>query len=595
MASSARIETGSERCDPITLEIVSGAVSSALKEMEAVIERTAMSPFIREKKDFNAALYDAQSRLIAHSGLGGATNVIDPVVAQFPIDTMRPGDIYWYNDCYGSRGAVSHTPDQVFVRPVFVDGKVVAFTESWAHFNDIGGMRPGTLSPDCTEIFQEGTIVPPVRLARADEINDDLVRLFARNSRYPEMVLGDVRALLASVRLGERRLGEIFKRYGPLVVADAFDQLIRRTTAEVLHRVRKMFGEGEYRATEILDSDGFSGPFHIVYKLTVGANRISLDATESSDQCKGPFNYLMTPDTPATTLASILLAGDKRFAVNHGAAAVLDSVALREGSILQPQFPAALGLRGVTAMRAQNAWFGLIAKATDGQTNASNCAYVVCYLRGSDDDGKPFMITDPLGLGYGARPYADGNDGIYLSANENYPVEFVESSYPLRIRSYGLVMDSGGAGRWRGGCGIVREIEVLAPSAMLGIRMDSIDFPPWGLKGGMSGGRGSCVINPGTPDEVVVNPVSDGTIVKRGDIVRVITGGGGGWGHPHDREPERVLEDVLCGFVSAEAAARDYGVSITPEGEIDTDLTAVLRATRPEVKLFHRDGYCDEI
>ncbi|MET0238832.1 MAG: hydantoinase B/oxoprolinase family protein [Sphingobium sp.] len=597
MTELTRVITRSDEkvCDPITLEIVSGAIRSALREMEAVIERTAMSPFIREKKDFSAALFTRQGKLIAYSGLGASTNIMNPVLERYSVDEMEPGDIYWYNDCYASAGAVSHTPDQVFIRPVFAEGKVVAFTESWAHFNDIGGMRPGTLSPDCTEIFQEGTIIPPVRLARRDEVNDDLLRIFARNSRFPAMVQGDVRALLAAVRLGDRRMTEVFARFGPDRMADAFRQLIDRTGTEVVARMRAKVAVGEYSFTEFLDTDGHTGPFNITFNLTVSDNSVSLDTTQSADQCKGPFNFLMSPDGPASMLAGFLLEGDPRFSLNDGVERVLDEVKFRPGSILAPLFPAPLGLRGVTGARTSAAWLGVLAKATDGNVNASSCAYVICYLRGSDDDGVPFLITDPLGLGYGARPYADGSDGIYLAANENYPAEFVESSFPLRIRRYALAPDSGGPGRWRGGCGIIREIEVLAPSAMLGIRMDSIDFPPWGIKGGMSGGRGSCVINPGKPDEIEVNPVSDGTMVKRGDIIRVVTGGGGGWGHPHDREPELVLEDVLGGFVSRDSAERHYGVAITLDGEIDVAATDALRAVRPEIKLFHRNEYCDSL
>src|SRR5438552_1924592 len=180
-------------CDPITLQIVRGALRAIQSEMEAVIERTAMSPFIREKKDFYAALFDGTGRLIVGSNLPVFGDVVGPIAEHYPLDTMRPGDIYWFNDCYASKGAVSHSPDQVFVAPVFTEGRLAAFAQSWAHFNDIGGMRPGSLSPDCTEIYQEGIIVPPVRLVREGVIVDELVRLFYRYSGFPELVKGDMR------------------------------------------------------------------------------------------------------------------------------------------------------------------------------------------------------------------------------------------------------------------------------------------------------------------------------------------------------------------------------------------------------------------
>ena len=583
-------------CDAITLEVVAGALRSTVREMESVIERTAMSPFIREKKDFNAGIFSGDAQLVGTSGIQASLNTVEAIFQDFPRETIRPGDIYWYNDCYASNGAVSHTPDQVLLRPVFADGEIVAFTQSWAHFNDIGGLHPGTLSPEAKELFHEGIIVPPVRLARNDEINEDLVRMFARNSRYPDMVRGDIRALLAAVKLGERRMTDIVARFGADVVADAFAQLIARTAAEVLARARKRIPVGEYEFTEILDSDGQgNGPFNISYRLSVGHNRISFDASESSDQTPGPFNFLMSPESPATTLAGFLLQGDPRYPSNAGTARVLDEIVLREGSLLKPRYPAALGMRGVTAMRCQAAWMGLLAKATNGDINGSNSSYVVCYVRGRDADGKPFLITDPIGVGYGARPFADGNNGIYLSANENYPAEFVESAYPLRIRRYAIAPDSGGAGRWRGGCGIIRDIELLATEGSMAIRLDSVKFPPWGVSGGKSGARGYCIINPGRPDEREIDPISEGIVVKRGDIIRVITGGGGGWGHPYDREPERVLDDVLGGFVSREKAASEYGVVITAENGIDIEGTEKLRLDRPEAKLFHRNEYLEQL
>jgi N-methylhydantoinase B len=189
--------------DPITVELIRGAMRSIQNEMEALIERTAMSPFIREKKDFYAGLFDGAGRFIAGKSRPGSSDLIDPILAVYPAHSMKPGDLYWYNDCYLSRGAVSHTPDQVLAAPVFHEGRLVAFSQAWAHFSDIGGMRAGSISPDCTEVFQEGLLIPPVRLARGGEVNDELMRLFLRNSRFPDAVGGDMRALIAAVRLGE--------------------------------------------------------------------------------------------------------------------------------------------------------------------------------------------------------------------------------------------------------------------------------------------------------------------------------------------------------------------------------------------------------
>ncbi|MFL5234931.1 MAG: hydantoinase B/oxoprolinase family protein [Microvirga sp.] len=579
--------------DPVTLQIVRGALRAAQSEMEALIERTAMSPFIREKKDFYAALFDAHGQLVVGSNLPVFGDVIAPILEHYPRETMRPGDIYWFNDCYASRGAVSHSPDQVFVAPVFADGELSAFAQSWAHFNDIGGMRPGSLSPDCTEIYQEGIIVPPVRVAREGVMVDELLRLFFRNSRFPEMVRGDTRASIAAIRLGERRLVELFERFGRAKVADTFAALLDETERELRAKLRALLPLGEHRFTDRVDSDGHgTGPIRLRYRLDVTAERITLDTSESDDQVKGPVNFLMSPPVPAMVFGSYLL-GEGSSLLNAGVERVIDEVILREGSVLQPRFPAPLGMRGVTMMRNMAACLGLLNVAAGGKAMAAHSAYVIWYLRGRKDDGELFLLSDGLAVGYGARPTSDGNDAVYLVAQENFPSEFLDSVFPVRVRSYAINPDTGGPGRWRGGCGLIREVEVLAPEAMVSMRIDTVENPPWGVAGGHAAGSGRCVVNPGRSDERVLKPLSDGNIVFRGDVVRVETGGGGGWGHPFDREPERVLADVQTGFVSRAKAEEDYGVVLTRDIAVDAAATRERRSARPAAKLFHRHGYQD--
>jgi N-methylhydantoinase B len=581
-------------CDPITLEIVRGALVAIQSEMEAVIERTAMSPFIREKKDFYAALYDAEGRLIAGSNLPVFGDVVGPIAEHYPLASMRPGDIYWFNDCYGSKGAVSHSPDQVFVAPVFAEGELAAFAQSWAHFNDIGGMRAGSLSPDCTEIFQEGIIVPPVRVAREGIIFEELLRVFYRNSRFPEMVKGDTRASMAAIRLGERRLGELFARFGRAKTTSAFAQLLDETAALLRQKLKEVLPEGQHAFTDTIDSDGQGhGPIKLRYMLDVGPERISLDTSRSDDQVPGPVNFLMSPPVPAMIFGSYFLGGSHTL-LNAGVERALDDLVVRPGSILQPTFPAPLGMRGVTMMRNMAACLGLLNVATEGQAMASHSAYVIWYLRGRDAKGELFLLSDGLGVGYGARPHADGNDAVYLVAQENFPSEFLDSVFPVRVIRYAINPDTGGPGRWRGGCGLIREIEVLAPEAMVSMRIDSVEHPPWGVAGGHAAGAGRCIVNPGRPDERILKPLSDGNIVKSGDILRVETGGGGGWGHPFDREAERVAADVRDGFVSRASAEAHYGVVLDDAGKaVDAAGTAERRRRRPPAKLFHRHGYHD--
>src|SRR5215475_3019450 len=581
-------------CDPVTLEIVRGALLAIQSEMEAVIERTAMSPFIREKKDFYAALYDDAGRLIVGSNLPVFGDVVGPIAEHYPLKSMRPGDIYWFNDCYASKGAVSHSPDQVFVAPVFAEGELVAFAQSWAQFNDIGGMRAGSLSPDCTEVFQEGVIVPPVRVVREGVVADELLRVFFRNSRFPGMVKGDTRASMAAIRLGERRLVELIGRFGRAVTASAFAQLIGETARELRRKLKALVPEGRHDFTDTIDSDGQGhGPIKLRYGLEVTSERIRLDTSKSDDQVPGPINFLMSPSVPAMVFGSYLLGeGDGPAAMlNAGVEQAIDEVVLRAGSILQPQFPAPLGMRGITMMRNMAACLGLLNVATGGNAMAAHSAYVIWYLRGRDASGELFLLSDGLGVGYGARPTADGNDAVYLVAQENFPAEFLEQVFPVRVMRYAINPDTGGPGRWRGGCGLIRELEVLAPEAMVSMRIDSVLHPPWGVAGGRAAGTGRCVINPGRTDERVIPPLSDGNMVRRGDIVRIETGGGGGWGHPFDREPERVAADVRNGFVSPASAERHYGVVLEDDAgrvgdgfgfRVDATATAQRRARRPE-------------
>jgi N-methylhydantoinase B len=234
--------------------------------------------------------------------------------------------------------------------------------------------------------------------------------------------------------------------------------------------------------------------------------------------------------------------------------------------------------------------------AGGGEAPAANSAYVVNIMRGKcrTGDGRlePYLLADGIGVGYGARSTADGIDAVYFVAQENYPVEFLEAGYPVTMRAYGIATDSGGAGRYRGGCGIVREYEILAEETMVAIRIDSVKNPPWGIHGGKSGRHGVAIVNPGTEAEVRLDPLSDRNMLKRGDILRIETGGGGGYGHPYDRPAEKVLSDVLGGFVTAETARNEYGVVIE-NGRLDHDATLSLRSNRPETLRFHRQEYVD--
>jgi len=399
---------------------------------------------------------------------------------------------------------------------------------------------------------------------------------------------------MGSVELGVKRMQEIAARFGTDTLADALAQLLARTEALVRRRLRETFPVGTHRFTDAIDTDGHgSGKLSIRFALTrTPDDRFIFDATETDDQSPGPVNFLMNRDVPGMALGLYFLGGDPTQVCNAGGPRALDEVRLREGSLLQPRFPAPLGMRGMTMMRVLATLNGLINVA--GQPGlAAHSAYVIILMSGTAE-GKHFLMSDGIGVGYGARPDADGIDAVYFVAQENYPVEFLELGYPVRLTTYGIHRDSGGPGQFRGGCGIVREYEILADEATLALRIDSVQNPPWGVAGGMSGGSGRAVVNSGRANERVLVPLSDGNVIRKGDILRIETGGGGGRGHPYDRNPDTVLRDVLEGYVSVEAAARDYGVVIR-EGALDLAATEHRRRNRPEAGAFHRTEYVDAL
>ncbi len=594
-----RVKNLDKTCDPVKLEIIKGSLRAAQLEMETLLERTAVSPVIREKKDFFAGYFDPLGQLITGTNLPIFGHIIQPIFEHYPAQEMREGDLYWYNDCYASKGGVSHMPDQVFASPVFHLGRLVGFSQTWAHFNDIGGAWPGSMSPTSTDIFQEGIMIPPVRLYREGVMNEEIYRIFLRNGRFPEEMRGDIRAMIASVRLGEKRFIEIFQRFGVEVSQDAFSKLNDQTRNGLIRQLRETFKPGTYRFADGIDSDGQGhGPFMIRMALKVTDQRIEIDTSETDDQAPGPVNFLMNPAVPKMVFGIYAMSRDPSLLINEGAMHAVDEVKVREGSLLQPRFPAPLNQRGLTLIRTVNVCAGLMNVASNGQSVAATAAYSIYFLRGHDPQtGQAFLIADGVGVGHGARSFADGHNGVYYVAQDNNPAEFMEQMYPMRLLRYEMSLDSGGPGKFRGGTGVIRELVWLGPDAILAIRIDGIRNPAWGVSGGQAGRPGNCFINRGTPAQNEVSPLSDGTLVRAGDVIRFQTCGGGGWGHPFDRDPQLVLDDVRGSYVSVQGARDDYGVLLRTEDDklvLDQTATEALRATqRPPARLFNNGQYVD--
>lgn len=563
--------------------------------MEAVIERTVMSPFLREKKDFWAGILDRDGHIIYCTPVPLFGNLTKIIFDQYPPETMEPGDLYWYNDCYGSLGGVSHSPDMVFIMPVYHEGELVALSQTWGHFWDIGGLRTGSLSPDAREIFHEGIIVPAIRIYQQGKVNDEAMRIILRNSRFPDILRGDIRALLAGCRLGEQRLKEIFVRFGKETVLKAWELFEQQSYQTIKSEIRDRIPDGTYQAEDGIDTDGATVRSYFV-RLTMKkeGDRVSLDTRDSDDQAVGPINFMMHENVPRMMFGIYFLSAHPNQLLNWGAVRAIEEVLVRQGSVLQPNWPAPLGSRAHTMMRVQNTILGLLEQATGGEVLAPNPVYSIYFLRGFDQKhNEYFLCSDGVAVGYGARPFSDGLDAIYYVAQKNYPAEFMDMVFPLRLRHYGIHQDSGGPGKYRGGCGVVRELELLADEATVVMRLDNVKFPPWGVKGGLAGRPGRAIINPGQPDEREIPSMSDGNTMRKGDLLRIYTCGGGGWGNPLDRPIESVHRDVLDGFVSLKSAREEYGLAVNADtGLVDTQTTELLRRDmRVPVRMFHRWGY----
>ena len=584
--------------DPVTRQLIRGSLRAARLECELIIERTAMSAFIREKKDYTVSFLDADGQEIYGDTMG--SDILGCVWEYYPVGSMRPGDLYWYNDPYLSQGSITHTPDMVFIVPVFFDAEVVAYCHSFAHFWDLGGSRPGSIGPANTEIFHDGTLVPPIKIVDGGKINDEAYRIILRNSRYPDLLEGDARALMAAASRAQDRLLEMFERFGKDTMQAAIAQDQEDTARMVRDKTLEMIPEGDYSVRDYMDHAGVGEEWHSFHlSLKRRGDVILLDATHSDDQADGSINFIASDGALKAYFGQYFHQFDTSLLANHGLLAGIDDVLLRSGSILNPEWPAALGCRAHTFTKLKSAVRAVLAQATDGNVMAAAAVYVIAYWRMKEaKTGTWLLCTDGIAVGHGARPFGDGLDAIYQRHNENYPGEFMEMEYPLRLERYAIAPDSGGPGQYRGGCGVIRDVRLLTEEGTFGLRVENNRFPAWGVAGGMGGGLSRVVLNPGTPAEREIRAFSDDNYWKRGDLVRIYTAGGGGWGDPLERDPERVLDDVKDGFVSLESAFSHYGVLIDPVAlEVDAPGTTArrneVRSTRGETKLFHRFAYFD--
>jgi N-methylhydantoinase B len=594
--------------DPIVLEIVEGTLASAEAEVEAAIERTARSPMIREARDFRGGIHDRHCRKLTGRSYSA---LVQPIVRDFPIETIRPGDVFFHNDVYQSEGGIGHLPDLCVTVPVHHEGHVVAFVQAFGHHDDIGGCVPGSMPSHGTSYYQEGLIVPPVRLYAAGVPNTDLMRVIVRNSRLPDSLRGDLDAEVAACRMGAERVAELFERYGRQTVEDCFEAILARTTAVFRDELLSKIPRGTYVWEDYAEHDGVEPPRLHTQRMTLTRvdGRLVIDFAGTSPQAKGPINHagnyaegVFLKKWIAPILRNLADTPERmaELDVNEGVVPLIELRFPPPGTLLTPIFPAPVNARTFVILRLLGILAGVLAKATDGNMPADQETIRYTGFHGLDDDGQPYLMREVLGGGSGGRPWADGSDTIHVVPDsKNLPVEFTETRFPLLVETLGLAPDSGGPGKRRGGLGYRKEIRVLRECMFLSVADRSI-LSCWGLKGGRAGKPFRVTVDPDGAHERQLEGLVDDERLPTGTLVRIDTTGGGGWGDPLEREPQLVALDVTQGKVSLKSGFDDYGVALrpVPDGSYSVDLTATealrdeLRATRAVVPFFDRGpGY----
>lgn len=567
--------------DPIRLELLKNAFSAIADEMAATVVRTARSFVIKEAMDFSTGLIDARGNLIAQGlclpvHMGSFPPTIEAVLKRFG-NEIRPGDVYATNDPYVGGG--THLPDIYVFKPIFHDGTLLGFAAAIGHQTDIGGRVAGGNACDNTEIFQEGIRLPPVRLMTEGRLNDDVMSILRLNVRLPEKVEGDVMATVAACTRGERAMQALARRYGVDVLLDEMDHLLDYTE----RMTRAEFGnlsDGSWTFEDFLDDDGFSDdPIRICVKVVKQDSDLIVDFTGSSPQVRGSINLPISM-TRSCVYACVRSIMDPNLPTNSGFMRPIRVIA-EPGSIVNPTPPAPVAARGLTSMRVTEAIWGALARMLPDKVFA--CGVQGDFgvtIAGYDSDRKPFVLLEFLFGTWGGRPNKDANDGLAsLAVNySNSPVEVIEGEQPVRIEQYAFRPDSGGAGKYRGGLGLVREYRLTGvDEAVLQVRSDRQKFRPYGLQGGRPGASAANFLSSGTEGEIRL-PGKFMRTLRRGESYRAVLAGGGGWGDPLERDPALVLEDVLDGKVSAAAAEREYGVVIdTSTNRVDTAATSRLR------------------
>lgn len=578
-ADGAAGENTVGQLDPITFTVVWDGLNGICNEMGYHLMRTAFSELAREAADISAAFYDRRGRLIAQGvfspgHLGAMISVIEHVVENFPLEEFRPGDAIVTNDIYIGAGQLS---DTFTIAPVFAGDELFGFVGSSSHLMDVGGAAPGSqMVTGVYDNYSEGIRIPPLKLFRAGSVQDELLYLITYNTRFPDQVAGDMRAMYNACSVGARRILELVDRYGVETMEACFDEILDRSEAQVRAALAEV-PDGAYDAELFLDDYGpDTEPIRMACDVTVQGSEITVDWTRSSDQVPAGINSTRSY-TYAYSYFSVKALIFPDVPQNAGCMRPF-SLITRPGSFFDPIPPGPGAGRAMTIHRHFETVASALGDAVPESAIGASSQWCTVLVGGRDPDrDRNYLYTDLLLGGFAARSTMDGTEGICTVFNSrNIPIEVTEVKSPVLVEDYGFVPDSGGPGRFRGACAIFKDVGVHGVGNRATPVGDRHVYPPHGVRGGGDGGLATVLQDPGTGKERKLH--SKGiTWIPQGAVVRFQTSGAGGYGPPQDREPEAVRSDVIDGFVSRDRAESEYGVVLRDDLEVDEEQTRIRR------------------
>ena len=555
--------------DPVALEVFSNALLSVAEEMGALLIRTAYSINIKERQDASTAIFDAQGRLVAQAEhipmhLGALLSIISNIQKRYPQDEMRAGDAFLANDAY--HGGGTHLADVTVASPVFFEGQMIGYVANMGHWPDVGGMMPGAASSEgCTEIYQEGLRIPPMRIMRKGKLQEDLFSFILLNMRFSEDRPADLRAQVAANQVGEKRLQELAGKYGVRGYAALIEGVLDYNERTIRSRIAEL-PEGSWSFEDQLDNDGHEpGPVPLKVLLSVRHQpqpHMIFDFAGSSQQRTGGVNVVY--EALFATVAFALKATLDPDLWSNAAFERVVKITAPLGSIVNPRPPAPVGGRGTTCQRLADMLLGAMGKVAPDRVTACGHGTTSISLNGHDPGrNKRFICIYGIGGGMGGRDGHDGMDAVQVNTN-NIPslsAEILESEYPMRIERYELVPDSGGAGQFRGGLGTRKDFRMLGDTNFLA-HADRHDFAPWAMGGAQEGARGHHRLDPDTPAQQALPSKGGPFLVGKDHVLRCQSPGAGGYGDPARRDVERLAADLADGKVTEAQTRRMYPASL---------------------------------